>query len=54
MGAGPSEHADFTLHFDDEAVTFSDPAFPNVPRNLHFFDIQGCVPLVAERKLLIP
>lgn len=51
MGAKPSENADFTLHLEGKAVSFSDPAFPNISRILHFFDIQGCVTLVAEKKL---
>jgi hypothetical protein len=51
MGAEPSQNANFTLHLEGEAVSFGDPAFPNVSRILHFFDIQGWVTLVAEKKL---
>jgi len=51
MGAEPSENADFTLHLEGKAVSFSDPAFPNVSRILHFFDIQGWVPSVTQKKL---
>jgi hypothetical protein len=51
MGPEPSENADFTLYLKGKAVAFRDPAFPNVSRILHFFDIQGWVPLVAQKKL---
>jgi hypothetical protein len=50
MGAEPSENYDFTLHLKGKAVSFRDPAFPNVSRILHFFDIQGWVTLVAQKK----
>ena len=51
MGAEPSENADFTLHLEGKAISLSGPPFPNVSRVLHFFDIQGWVTLVAEKKL---
>jgi hypothetical protein len=51
MGTQPPENADFTLHLEGKAVSLSDPTFPNVSRILHFFDIQGWVTLVAEKKL---
>jgi hypothetical protein len=51
MGAEPSENADFTLHLEGKAVSLSDPAFPNVSRILHFFDIQRWVTPVAQEKL---
>ena len=51
MGAEPPENADFTLHLEGKAVTFGDPAFPNVSRILHFFDIQGWMTLVVQKKI---
>jgi hypothetical protein len=51
MGTEPSENADFTLHLEGKAVSFSDSSFPNISRILHFFDIQGWVTLVAQKKL---
>jgi predicted double-glycine peptidase len=51
MGAKPSEQTNFTLHLEGKAVTFGDPAFPNVSRILHFFDIQGWMTLVVQKKI---
>jgi hypothetical protein len=51
MGAEPPEDADFTLHLEGKAVSLRDPAFPNVSRILHFFDMQGWVSPVTQEKL---
>jgi hypothetical protein len=53
MGAKPPENADFTLHLKGKAVSLSDPAFPNVSRILHLFDIQGWVTSAAQKKFLV-
>lgn len=50
MGAETSENADFSL-LKGEAVSLSNPAFPNAPRILHFLDIQGWMTLVVQEKL---
>ena len=50
MGAEPSENADFTHYLEGKAVSSSDSSFPYISMILHFFDIQGWVTLVAEKK----
>ena len=51
MGTQPSEDTNLTLHLEGKAVSLSDPAFPNISRVLHFFDIQGWVTPVVQEKL---
>ena len=51
MAAKPSQHADFPLHLEGEAVSLGDPSLPNVSRILHFFYLEGGVTLVVQKKL---